>query len=108
MALSIPESLNDFDAEWLTRALIASGVTSSVVADVATERIAIGEGFLGELARLHLTYETDESGPQTVIAKIPTTDGALKPLGVMLGVYEREALFYTHVAPKYTFPETGA
>lgn len=100
MALSIPESLNDFDAEWLSQALTASGVTSSVVADVATERIAIGEGFLGELARLHLTYETDESGPQTVIAKIPTTDGALKPLGVMLGVYEREALFYTHVAPK--------
>ena len=31
---------------------------------------------------------------------IPTTDGALKPLGVMLGVYEREALFYIYVTRK--------
>ena len=60
MALNIPESLEDFDANWLTQALVASGATSSVVTDVVAERIAIGEGFLGELARLHLTYETDK------------------------------------------------
>ena len=47
MALSIPGSLDDFDADWLTQALYASGVTSSVVADVVAERIAIGECFLG-------------------------------------------------------------
>ncbi len=100
MALNIPETLDDFDADWVSQALHSSGVTSSTVTNVATERIAIGEGFLGELARLHLTYAVEGEGPETAIAKIPTTDGSLKPLGIMLGVYERESLFYTHVAPK--------
>ena len=100
MALNIPETLEDFDAGWLTEALKDSGITQSTVTNVASERIAIGEGFLGELARLHLTFDTEGEGPATAIAKIPTTDGSLKPLGIMLGVYERESLFYTHVAPK--------
>lgn len=100
MALSIPRTLNEFNADWVSQALLASGVSSSNVTKVVAERIAVGEGFLGELARLHLTFDGNGAGPASVIAKIPTTDGALKPLGVMLGVYERESLFYTNIAPK--------
>ena len=100
MSLTIPETLEEFDTSWVSEALKLSGATSSTVSKVVAERIAIGEGFLGELARLHITYNDSGQGPATAIAKIPTTDGALKPLGVMLGVYERESLFYAHVAPK--------
>ena len=107
MALNIPDALEDFDADWVSQALKTSGASSSMVSNVVAERIAIGEGFLGELARLHLTYSDTGEGPATAIAKIPTTDGALKPLGVMLGVYERESLFYTHVAPKITIRKPG-
>ena len=100
MDFEIPISLDDFTAQWLTTAFEHDGRGHGPVTEVRAERIAVGEGFLGELARLYLSYDEGNEGPQTVIAKIPTTDGALKPLGVMLGVYERESLFYEQVASK--------
>ncbi|MEC8767535.1 MAG: phosphotransferase, partial [Actinomycetota bacterium] len=100
MDFEIPISLDDFTAQWLTTAFEHNGRGHGPVTEVRAERIAVGEGFLGELARLYLSYDEGNEGPQTVIAKIPTTDGALKPLGVMLGVYERESLFYEQVASK--------
>jgi hypothetical protein len=89
----VPRCLADFDADFLSEVL---GVS---VDAVESERIAVGEGFLGELARLHLK-STDPDAPKTLIAKIPTTDSGMKPLGMMLGVYEREGRFYDEIAPK--------
>ncbi len=100
MELDIPTSLDAFTAEWLTDVFRNTEENHAPVIKVTAERIAVGEGFLGELARLELHYGEGISGPATAIAKIPTTDGALKPLGVMLGVYERESLFYEQVAPR--------
>lgn len=100
MELEIPTSLEHFTSDWLTTALTHADKDYGPVTLVHAERIAVGEGFLGELARLHLTYGGGDRGPTTLIAKIPTTDGLLKPLGVMLGVYERESLFYEQVASK--------
>ncbi|MEG3585699.1 MAG: hypothetical protein VX353_00225, partial [Actinomycetota bacterium] len=100
MAINIPTTLDDFTADWLTQVFSAEEMNYAPVISVNAERIAVGEGFLGELARLHLSYGEGTLGPPTAIAKIPTTDGLLKPLGVMLGVYERESLFYEQVAPQ--------
>lgn len=93
-ALAIPASLDEIDAEFVGAAL------SAEVASVRRERIAVGEGFLGELARVFIDYAPGSSGPATLIAKIPTTDGALKPVGLMLDVYEREHRVYREVVPQ--------
>ena len=100
MDLNIPSTLDDFTIDWLNEAFLVSGNNYGPIVSLVSERIAVGEGFLGELARLHIEYGDGVAGPATAIAKIPTTDGSLKPLGVMLGVYERESLFYEQVAPK--------
>ncbi len=100
MVMNIPATLDEFTADWLTQAFEVEEMNYAPVISVNAERIAVGEGFLGELARLHLSYGEGIPGPATAIAKIPTTDGLLKPLGVMLGVYERESLFYEQVAPR--------
>lgn len=92
--MAIPISLEQIDAAFLSDAL---GIP---VAAVDQQQIAVGEGFLGELARLTLTYGDGVDGPTTLIAKIPTTDSGLKPLGVMMQVYEREARAYTEVIPQ--------
>jgi len=92
--MAIPSSLDQIDAAFLSDALGTS------VTGVEAERIAVGEGFLGELARLTLTYGSDATGPATVIAKIPTTDSGLKPIGLMLQAYEREARAYNEVIPQ--------
>ena len=96
---SVPTSLDQITADVITGALQASGHPSAVVASVATERIAVGEGFLGELARLSITYGEGD-GPATAIVKIPTTDSGLKPIGEMLDVYGREHRAYAHLLPK--------
>ena len=94
--MTIPVTIDEFDADWFGE-FCDLGDDRRVVG-VAAERIAVGEGFLGELARLTLTYD-GAPGPATVIAKIPTTDSGLKPIGVMLGVYERESRFYRELVP---------
>ena len=98
MDAPIPVRLEDFNAEFVSGALAAAG-SPAKVSSVRVERIGTGDGFLGEVARLHLDYHgPDDLGPPTLVAKIPTSDEGLKPLGVMLGVYEREARFYDELA----------
>jgi hypothetical protein len=92
--MAIPTSLDQIDAAFLT------GVLGKTVDAVDLQRIAVGEGFLGELARLTLSYGDGSDGPRSLIAKIPTTDGGLKPIGLMLQVYEREARAYNEVIPQ--------
>ena len=66
----VPTSLDQITAEVMTDALRSSGFDEVTVSSVSAERIAIGEGFLGELARLTLDYSAG-TGPATAIAKIP-------------------------------------
>lgn len=86
--VSIPEHLDEVDSAWLSEAM-GRPVT---VADV--ERIAVGEGFVGQLARLRLGDGT------SVIAKLPTAEAGGRMLGGMLRLWEREARFYADVAPQ--------
>ncbi len=98
MSDPIPCRLVEFTPELVSGALERNGIEATVT-DVRLEPIGTGEGFLGELARLHLEYPSGGStGPRTLVAKIPTADEGLKPLGIMLGVYEREARFYDELA----------
>ncbi len=101
-AMAIPSSLDQIDAAFL------SEVLSQPIRTATAERIAVGTGFLGELARITLDYEGDADGPATVIAKIPTTDGALRPVGLMLDVYQRECRAYDEVVPQLKVRTAGA
>ncbi len=95
----VPTSLDQITAEVMTDALRSSGFDEVTVSSVSAERIAIGEGFLGELARLTLDYSAG-TGPATAIAKIPTTDSGLKPIGDLLDVYGREHRAYANLLPQ--------
>lgn len=99
MDLEIPTTIDAFDVDFLNE-VFADSDGGAAVTGVRSERIGVGEGFLGELARLHLTYAVDGAGPATVVAKIPAGDAGFKALGVALGVYEREARFYAELAPR--------
>ena len=92
--MAVPTSIDQINAEFLTEVL------ERPVAAVEAERIAVGEGFLGELARLSITYADSTDGPATLIAKIPTTDSGLKPMGLMLDVYNREYRAYNEIIPQ--------
>ena len=98
---AVPATLDQVDAAFVGQAL------GTEVASVSRQRIAVGEGFLGELARVTIEYAPGGSGPATLIAKIPTTDGALKPVGLLLDVYDRECRVYAEVVPQLRLRTPG-
>ena len=105
VALAIPTTLNEITADWLTAALRLGGAISSesTVGARTIEVLGVGEGFAGELARIHLTYESG-SGPSTVIAKIPTSVEDNRNGSEMLGVCERELRVYEQILPGIDVP----
>ncbi len=92
----VPRTLAELTPEWLSHAL------DTTVTSVEVTAIAEGEGFMGRLARLNLTYPEAPNAavrPATVVAKLPTDDPGSVALGQMLRVWEREARFYLDLAP---------
>jgi hypothetical protein len=88
----IPASMNAVDAGWLSEVLGA---------DVAAvDKVTIGEGvgILGELARCTLTYAAGSSGPETVVAKLPSPYAENRAVATHFRFYEREVRFYQELA----------
>lgn len=89
----VPQSLDDVTADWLTSALEWS------IDSIEIQPIAAGEGFMGQLARVHLT-SSDPGAPDSVIVKLPTADPGGQFIGQMMRVWEREHCFYRDIAPQ--------
>jgi len=98
--LDIPERCADITPEWLTEALTSSGVlVGGRVTALRPERLGEDEGFMGEVNRLHLELTPAEAkGPATVIAKQPISIPSHRAQGELVGIYEREILFYRELA----------
>ncbi len=96
----IPTSAAEITPEWLTSALRARGILSDAsVVGIRTEVLGEGEGFIGEIIRVHLELDRPEPGvPPTLIAKLPTGLRKNRALGELLGAYEREIRFYDELA----------
>lgn len=91
----VPRTLEDLTPAWLSAAVGAE------VAAAHVTTIAEGEGFMGRLGRVQLTYADDAAaGPASLVAKLPTDDPGAVALGQILRVWEREARFYLELAPK--------
>ena len=93
-------ALADLDA--ITPAWI-SGVLGTKVEAVRVEPIGAAVGFLGRLARVHLTYPGGSAGvladgPPSVIAKLPSAEPAALQLAGVYRFYEREGGFYRNLA----------
>jgi hypothetical protein len=88
-----PEAI---DADWLTRALQSAGVDAVVKSFTAK---AVGTGQIGDSVRFALTYDrAGGDAPASLVGKFPSADPVSFATGVMLGNYEREVMFYRHLA----------
>ncbi|MEY4361033.1 MAG: hypothetical protein RL391_339 [Actinomycetota bacterium] len=88
-----PSTIGEISSDWL------SEVLAGRVESFTFEIIGSGEGFMGQLARVHL----QGSGvPSSVIVKLPTADPGGQVIGQMMRVWEREHRFYTEIAPRIT------
>ena len=91
MAPDLPEVPEELTADWL------SGALGWPISAVERQMLGKGQGFLGDIIRLRLTSDAADA-PATVIAKLPKK--ANRATGEMLGVYEREILFFQDLAGK--------
>jgi hypothetical protein len=101
----IPATIAELTPAWLTDALRAGGVmTDASVTDARCETLGAGAGFVGQIARVHLTYDRAAGGgSSTLIAKMPALEEGARELAGIYGLYEREFRFYTELVPEITF-----
>lgn len=90
--VEVPRSLADVTAAWLAHELGAH------LTAIDVEPIAVGEGFMGQLARVRIDSSAD-GVPSSVIVKLPTADPGGQFIGQMMRVWEREHRFYREIAP---------
>ena len=104
-----PDDLAELTPEWLTEAIndggLCEGIEDAEVTSLTVESLGAGTAFLGDLARLTVTYsDSNCSAPQRLIAKVPTNDPGGRSVGQMLNVWWREAMFYARLAPLVDAP----
>lgn len=106
MSEPTPTTLDEFTPAWLTAELRRTKTIESdaTVTAVGQAILGEGEGFMGIIGRLSLSYD-GTPGPATMIAKIPTTVDKNRAAGRAIGVYEREVRVYSDVLPGIDIPQ---
>lgn len=95
---SVATSLSGLTPEWLTECLSARYPGIRVgAAQIAP--LDIGPSYHGNLARIELHGVSGAAAPTTLVAKLVADSPAARDLGVGMGIYLREALFYEQLAP---------
>ena len=92
----VPADLAEVTPAWI------GDVLGKRVAAVELEPIGAATGFIGQLARVHLTYDGRRDGladdPPSVIVKLPSAEEAALAIAGVYRFYDREGGFYRHVA----------
>jgi hypothetical protein len=98
--MKLPLYLGDLTAEWLTEALLSTGVLAAARVTAYEAQPLIGvKGMTGQLVRLRLAYDRDEpAAPRTLVAKFSAPDPDDRALIDGMGFYEREVRFYGELA----------
>ncbi len=98
--LIVPNGLQDITPCWLTRALHGDEKPASAsVTGFSAEAIVEGKGFMSQLYRLRLEYDSDATDlPYSAIVKLPSADPLLGTVFDRLGQNRREVNFYRELA----------
>ena len=100
--LTTPTTTAEVTAEWLTAALRDGGTIGegTTVSELRADPGAAGVGFMGEVARIGVSYEGDADGaPTSMIVKFATRVPEIRAMMHPTRVFEREHRFYEQLAP---------
>lgn len=99
-AKRVAPRLQALDAAWFTQVLRENEHADAAVTEVSVEPMAFS-GAAADMARVRLRYaDRGRPGPASLIAKIRGADGTLAAMDAAMGLYAREARFYTEFAPQ--------
>ncbi|MGI9625028.1 MAG: phosphotransferase [Acidimicrobiales bacterium] len=89
----MPQSASELTADWFTGALDVS--TEAAVRSVEVEMIGSGIGFIGDVFRCKLSWDTvDADLPASVVVKVPSSLRSNRLFGEGVRAYERELDVY--------------
>ena len=88
----------DITATWIDQILHASGHLAHATVVDARPR-PLGTGQMSDSFRVELSYDVDDAGPATLIAKLPAADETSRTTAKLLRSYEKEVRFYQELAP---------
>ena len=91
------ETVDELSVGWLQSALRAH-LDGAVISDFSTQAIGVGEGFMGLLARVSLTYnESASNAPKSLIAKFAAAREDTREMARDQSLYRREIGFYRDI-----------
>ena len=96
-AMTSPQSVDDLTTDWLQKTL-SPYLEGTTIRGFSLQVIGVGEGFMGQLARVTLTYaEEAKIGPGSIIAKFASTMSATREMARDQSLYRREIGFYRDI-----------
>lgn len=100
-SLPTPRTPADVTREWMTQVLRQSHtIGGGAVSRVRIEPLGM-QGYLSGVSKVILAYDSDQpDAPRAVVVKLPSVAEENRGIGESLRAYQREALFYLHVAPE--------
>ena len=99
----LPLEVNDLTVGWLQEAM-APHLDGAVIQRFEPTVIGVGEGFMGQLARVSLTYDCDTEAPASLIAKFAATREDTRDMAADQNLYEREIGFYRDIGQDVGVP----
>lgn len=96
----VPATIDAITPGWLTDVLPEEFRAGCTITRFDAKVLSEGIGFVGDVARLKLTYDQPaDDARTTVIAKVPTANEGFRRLGQAFGFFQKEIGFYREVAP---------
>ncbi len=100
----MPESIEDLTIDWLQEKL-AGQLNGARLSNIEHTVIGVGEGFMGQLARIALSYEGDAGeAPTSVIAKFAAARQDTRDMAADMHLYQREIGFYRDIGNDVGIP----
>ena len=94
---TVPLTVDDLTTDWLQFAM-ADVLRGERIQKFSLEIIGVGAGFMGQLARVSLSYAGDAIGaPTSVIAKFASTKPETREMARDQNLYQREIGFYRDI-----------
>ena len=94
---AFPRTVDDLTNEWLQE-IMSPYIAEATITGFTPQVIGVGEGFMGQLARVALTYAEDiNTAPQSLIAKFAATRPDTREMARDQNLYRREIGFYRDI-----------
>jgi broad specificity phosphatase PhoE len=96
-AVAFPKTVDDLTSDWLQKTM-SPYIDGATITGFAPQVIGVGEGFMGQLARVALSYAEDSNtAPTSVVAKFAATRSDTREMARDQNLYRREIGFYRDI-----------